>query len=156
MDRLSLKVRMCKVREEAILDAAHELMATQGYSAMTMDGLAAHVGVSKATLYQHFDSKEELAVSVIVRMMRRSEEYIGALDASLPAVARLGQAVRWVIGEKFGAKRPDLGAARPVLLPPIKNHPRYRAQYDRLVAALSGLIDAARRRGILPPGSRHG
>lgn len=46
----SLKERQWKLREDAVLDAASELMLDKGYNAMTMDDIANHVGISKATL----------------------------------------------------------------------------------------------------------
>src|SRR4028118_2171798 len=94
MSRLTLRQRQRQLREDAILDAAHELMVSQGYAEMSMDDLAAQVGISKATLYQHFASKEELAVNVIVRGMRQGEEFIANLDPAVPAIQRLEQVMR--------------------------------------------------------------
>jgi AcrR family transcriptional regulator len=51
-----------QAREHVILEAAQELMEEHGYDAMTMDDLAARAGITKPTLYQHFPSKEEIAV----------------------------------------------------------------------------------------------
>jgi AcrR family transcriptional regulator len=42
-----------------------DLMGTQGFEAMTLDGLARHAGVSKATLYRWWSSKEDVAVEAI-------------------------------------------------------------------------------------------
>ena len=75
--RPSLKERQRKLREDAILDGAATLMDTKGFTAMTMDDVANEVGISKATLYQHFPSKGDLAVNVAVRVLDRAYEQIG-------------------------------------------------------------------------------
>lgn len=48
-----------------ILDAARYLFLEQGYGNTSMDGVAKRAGVSKATLYVHFDSKERLFAEVV-------------------------------------------------------------------------------------------
>ncbi len=49
---------------ETILDAADRLFQERGYKGITMDVLAAHVGISKKTLYQHFENKNDLVEAV--------------------------------------------------------------------------------------------
>ena len=84
MNRVSLRERQRQVREDTILDIAHELMVTRGYANTSMDDHAGQVGISKATLYQHFPSKEELAITVIGRGTRRgrNEDVRSAFAAS--------------------------------------------------------------------------
>ena len=48
-----------------ILAAARHLFLEQGYGSTSMDGVAKRAGVSKATLYVHFDSKERLFAEVV-------------------------------------------------------------------------------------------
>ena len=48
------RLRQLEMREEAILDAAHQLLGKLGYEEMTMDVVAAEVGIAKASLYKHF------------------------------------------------------------------------------------------------------
>ena len=43
-----------------ILDAAIKLFASRGFSATRMDDIAAHAGLSKGGLYNHFASKEDI------------------------------------------------------------------------------------------------
>ena len=45
---------------EAILRATLELLGEKGFSGMSMDAVAARAGVSKATIYRRWKSKEEL------------------------------------------------------------------------------------------------
>lgn len=145
MKRVSLRERQRQVREDVILTAAHELMIEQGYADMSMDDLAARVGVSKATLYQHFASKEELAVNVIVRNMRRAEEYLDNLEAQLPAIVRLEQVLRHALEGRatFWAGRSTL--PRPI----VQNHQLYQAQAQRLLDAVARLVDEAKAEGSI-------
>ena len=45
-------------KRQQILDAGRELFMTQGYADTSMDQVTAKSGVSKATVYNHFPSKE--------------------------------------------------------------------------------------------------
>lgn len=50
-------------RMQQTLDVAHELFAERGYAAVTMDEVAAAVGVTKPLLYNYFGNKERLYVA---------------------------------------------------------------------------------------------
>ena len=52
-------------QRERILATARRQLFTLGYQALTMDALAAELGVSKKTLYVHFAAKEQLVDAVI-------------------------------------------------------------------------------------------
>ena len=47
-------------REQQTLDQARALFAAHGYAAVTMDQVAAAVGVTKPLLYNYFGNKEQL------------------------------------------------------------------------------------------------
>jgi len=55
----------------AILDATDRLLAGNGYKKMTIDDLAAAVGIGKGSVYLHFKSKEEIVLSHIDRIIER-------------------------------------------------------------------------------------
>lgn len=52
-------------KRAAVLEAAGQLFLDQGYAAVSMDAVARQAGVSKATLYAHFASKESLFRAVV-------------------------------------------------------------------------------------------
>ena len=54
--------------DEAILQAALELLAENGYRALTMERVRERSGVGKATLYRRYGSKEELVRAAIVHL----------------------------------------------------------------------------------------
>ena len=56
---------------EALLDATDRLLARSGYQKMTIDELAREVGIGKGSVYLHFPSKEEIALSHIDRIIER-------------------------------------------------------------------------------------
>lgn len=49
----------------AIIDAAYNLMVTQGYAATSMRQIADKAGLAPGSIYNHFSSKEEVFVAII-------------------------------------------------------------------------------------------
>lgn len=54
--------------KDRILETVHRLFYTQGYNATGINQILDEAGVAKASLYQHFGSKEELGVEYIRRV----------------------------------------------------------------------------------------
>jgi len=63
-----------KTTRDAILDATDILLARYGYKKMTIDDLASEVGIGKGSVYLHFSSKEEIALTHIDRIIERLKE----------------------------------------------------------------------------------
>ena len=61
-------------KKKAILDAAETLFARQGFYNTSMAELCRVADVSTATLYNHFQSKEQLAQEVIHRAEKESPQ----------------------------------------------------------------------------------
>jgi AcrR family transcriptional regulator len=76
-------------RMEQTLLAAHTLFAERGYAAVTMDEVAAAVGVTKPLLYNYFGNKERLYAACMERagdaLSKTILETVG--DASSPSEA---------------------------------------------------------------------
>jgi AcrR family transcriptional regulator len=51
--------------KKKIIAAGREMMSRNGYYGTTMDDIAEYVGVSKATLYLYFGSKDELVIEIV-------------------------------------------------------------------------------------------
>ena len=78
-------MRAVAVREDIrdlILDAADRLLVRYGFKKMTMDDLASEVGIAKGTIYLHFSSKEEVALSRIDRAIARLCEELRKVSCS--------------------------------------------------------------------------
>jgi AcrR family transcriptional regulator len=56
---------------EAIIETGLELGTQYGEEALTMRGIAAKLGISPTTLYQHFDSKAAILQEIRVRGLRQ-------------------------------------------------------------------------------------
>jgi AcrR family transcriptional regulator len=86
-----------KTTRDAILDATDRLLTRYGYKKMTIDDLAQEVGIGKGSVYLHFSSKEEIALSHIDRIIER-------LKASLRDVAErplpVGERLRLMLIER--------------------------------------------------------
>ncbi len=68
--RRSLKERQRQEREELILQALEEVLLEKGYQDISMDEIAARVGIAKGTLYLHFAGKEDLVIALFERDMQ--------------------------------------------------------------------------------------
>src|ERR1700733_12322854 len=53
---------------ERILDVALDLFVTQGYDGTSLREVAEQLGVTKAALYYHFKSKEDILLALHMRM----------------------------------------------------------------------------------------
>src|SRR5690242_10892307 len=52
-----------------ILDAVDRLLAQYGYQKMTLDDIVREAGLARGTLYAYFNSKEEMALATIDRLI---------------------------------------------------------------------------------------
>lgn len=138
------KEKQKQIREEAILDHAHDLLMSQTYADMSMDELASRVGISKATLYQHFPSKEELAVQVCLRGMQQGETEMKAVDPTLPALKQLETILR-----RGMKRRAQVTLVRYHMIMPegIRFDPRIKAQHNRMGDFLTELVEKGKVEG---------
>src|SRR5262249_60015561 len=77
-----LRERQREEREQLILKAAYELILENGSAALTMEEIASRVGISRAAIYLHFPSKEDLVLALLERGMRA---FVDSLNATLEA-----------------------------------------------------------------------
>lgn len=66
---------------EQTLSVAHDLFSRRGYAAVTMEEVAAEVGVTKPLLYNYFGNKERLYIACIERSGDALLQTIGAAVA---------------------------------------------------------------------------
>lgn len=57
-----------KNTKEKILEEALKLFAQSGYMGTSMNEIASRLGVTKAALYKHYSSKQEILDSIVERM----------------------------------------------------------------------------------------
>jgi AcrR family transcriptional regulator len=94
-----------EAREEAIMDAALELVAEAGFDRATIDAIAARAGASKATIYRRWPGKPELVADAVRRRARPA--LLGLPDTGtlrgdlLAGVEAIGQAMTSKAGLVF-------------------------------------------------------
>jgi TetR/AcrR family transcriptional regulator, regulator of autoinduction and epiphytic fitness len=110
MTRLSFREQVLRVREDAIVDAVNRLLADKGFDLMTVDEVAADVGIAKASLYKHFPSKEALAAAAMVRLLQRTLAFVDqqAARTEASAYARLQAIVRWALELQLAGEIPSV------------------------------------------------
>jgi len=67
-------------KRERILHAAEELFAEKGYSAATVEEVAKRAGIGKSTVYEYFDSKDEIFRQTLKAGL---ESYLDAMKGRL-------------------------------------------------------------------------
>lgn len=137
---------MQRVREQAIIAAVNRLLAAKGYDAMTVDEVAAEAGMSKASLYKLFTSKEELAGAAMVGVLERALAFVDSLRAqadeaaaagrSIPAIEQLKSVTRWAMQTQLEGEMPSLPAQDSRLSAALQANDAYM---DRLLS-LSNLL----------------
>lgn len=93
---MSLKERQRQERQELILRVAADLLAERGYYEMSLDEIAARVGISKGTIYSHFASKEDLVVAFLEQGM---SAFLKMIDETLSGSATPAEKLRAIIGQ---------------------------------------------------------
>ncbi|MBN8488551.1 MAG: TetR/AcrR family transcriptional regulator [Burkholderiales bacterium] len=149
MPKLSFKAQVLQAREQAILDAVVRLLAEKGFELMTLDEVAAEVGIAKASLYKHFDSKESLAAAAMVQLL---EVCLAELDrlASLPglsAIERLHGVVRWALNTQLAGQMPTLPAQNSALRGALLADTGYLSRLDDVSERLGAWIVDAQAAG---------
>jgi TetR/AcrR family transcriptional repressor of mexJK operon len=66
-----------------ILEAGGQLFVEQGFAAASMDQIAKRAGVSKATVYAHFESKEKLFAAIVYAGCQSNAEDIMSAVAEI-------------------------------------------------------------------------
>ncbi len=108
--------------QNAILEAAAELLLEQGLAAVSMDVVAARAGVSKATIYRWWPTKETLALDALYHEWASvpPAQDTGALRGDLLTMLR-----PWV---RLAGKRP-YGRAIAALLTEAQTDPAFAREY---------------------------
>jgi len=126
-------------RREQILGAATRAFARAGFTATSLDDIAAEAGITRVILYRHFESKAGMYRAVLDRACTRLAETVGTGDYGQDAIATL-----------VGAAAADPDGFR-LLFRHAAREPQFRDQADALTAASA---DVARRdlAGQVPAG----
>ncbi|MDO8419183.1 MAG: TetR/AcrR family transcriptional regulator [Rubrivivax sp.] len=127
MARLSFREQVLRVREDAIVESVNRLLADKGFELMTVDEVAADVGIAKASLYKHFPSKEALAAAAMVRLLQRTLAVVDQ-QAARPAdtpMQRLVAVTRWALELQVAGEMPTLPSQNSSLRAELMAHKAY-------------------------------
>jgi TetR/AcrR family transcriptional regulator, regulator of autoinduction and epiphytic fitness len=154
--RTSFRQQILRVREDAIVSAVNRLLAEKGFEAMTVDEVAAEVGIAKASLYKHFPSKEELAAAAMVLVLDRALAFLDQERARPGSAAEhLRAVVRWMLRAQIAGEMPALPAQNSTLRTALMQHRTYLERVMTVSERLGEWITAAQAAGQidarLPP-----
>ncbi|MEP7282625.1 MAG: TetR/AcrR family transcriptional regulator [Rubrivivax sp.] len=137
MTRGAFREQVLRVREEAIVASVNRLLAEKGFDLMTVDEVAADVGIAKASLYKHFASKEALAAAAMVRVLHETAAVIEAQPESAAPLERLRAVTRWALQRQLAGQMPILPSQNSTL----------RAELLASRAYVDGLMQVSDRLG---------
>ena len=149
--KISFKEQMLQAREDAIIQSVNRLLADKGFEAMTVDEVAADVGIAKASLYRHFPGKEDLAAAAMVWVMRRAQAYLAALPEGDAPMDKLRAVVRWTMGLKLAGEMPSLPSQNSSLRAKLIANKDYMDGLMEVSDRLGNWIEAAQAQGSLNP-----
>ena len=150
--KVSFKEQMLQAREDAIIRTVNLLLAEKGFEAMTVDEVAASVGIAKASLYKHFPSKEDLAAAAMVSVMRRAQAFIATLPEQASPLENLRAVVRWIMEVKLAGEMPSLPSQNSKLRATLMGNADYMDGLMEASDVLGGWIEAAQAQGALNAG----
>ena len=149
--------RRKEARPDEIIDAALEVFSEKGFAAAKLDDIARRAGISKATLYLYFDTKEEIfraeARTAVASLLKALETQAEGADAPFAELVPklLARAAELMKGGRVPAiARMVIGESR--------NFPDLaRIWHDDVVASvigiITGIIARAQARGEVAPGN---
>ena len=152
MKKPSFRERVLQAREEAIVASVNRLLAEKGFESMTVDEVAADVGIAKASLYKHFASKEALAAAAMVNVLDRALAFLEqeAAREGTP-VEHLRAVARWTMQVALAGVMPSLPSQNSTLRTALTQHRGYLDRVIMVSDRLGGWITAAQAAGQIDP-----
>ncbi|MFD8211168.1 TetR/AcrR family transcriptional regulator [Streptomyces sp. NPDC059695] len=142
-------------KRQAIIDAALAEFLAEGYSAASMDAITRGSGVSKATIYKHFGSKERLFLAVIGGVLPQTYADLEPANSTIADAPDLRAAlVRLTTDWARILLRPDIMSLRRLVIGEIDRFPQlgqlwYRVSYDMNNGPLIEAFTELNARGTL-------
>ena len=151
MARGSFREQVLKVREDAIVSAVNRLLAEKGFDLMTVDEVAAEVGIAKASLYKHFASKEALAAAAMVRVLERTATVVDQQSSAAPAIRKLEAVTRWALEVQLAGEMPTLPSQNSSLRAELLGSKSYLDLLMQVSDQLGAWIEQAQADGDIDP-----
>jgi AcrR family transcriptional regulator len=140
--------------DEAILAAALALFLEEGVEGVTIEQAAKRAGVTRATVYRRWPSREAMLAKAIAGVREQVERSLGAWEG-----APLAELLGWLV--EAAPRALALPAARKLLvrlIGSVPSHPELISSYwnETLLPrrqAFARILERERGRGSLPPGT---
>jgi AcrR family transcriptional regulator len=149
--RRSFKEHIHQAREEAILQTTCQLLGEKGFDTMTMDDVAQGVGIAKASLYKHFNSKEDLCCAAMVQVLGRVRSYLDSLDPAAAPLDQLRAVVRWSLERLLAQEMPLLPSRNSTLREVLMANSEYIDGLVRASDQIGQWITQAQAEGSVDP-----
>ncbi|MEO7245566.1 MAG: TetR/AcrR family transcriptional regulator [Rubrivivax sp.] len=152
MARGAFREQVLRVREDAIVASVNRLLAEKGFDLMTVDEVAADVGIAKASLYKHFASKEALAAAAMVRVLHETAAVIDAQPGTAAPLERLRAVTRWALQRQLAGQMPILPSQNSTLRAELLASRTYVDGLMQVSDRLGAWIEQAQAEGTIDPG----
>ncbi|RPI29859.1 MAG: TetR/AcrR family transcriptional regulator [Acidobacteria bacterium] len=132
-----------------VIDEAEKLFFSAGFSSVTMDDLAARLGMSKKTLYRLFTSKQDLLRAVMRKIVEEVETTTDRVfeDTSLGFLEKLHQVVSLIGIYVMRLRQPILDDIRRNAMEVWEEFDAWRQQ--RVIGKFGGLIRQGMAEGFI-------
>ena len=146
--------------KQEILKASLELFSVQGFEATSISQIADAVGIRKASLYSHFDSKQAILDAIVKEVLEQYGKHSIFARANwekdagnLPLTA--DEAVRMIQGQiRYILHDPAISRARKMLVIEQFQNPELaklqtKQNYSDVLGYFTGLIKCLIQKGVL-------
>ncbi len=137
-------------RKQEALDAAMRLLTDGGYANLNMDQLADEVGISKPTLYQYFNSKEELVAQALVHMFEKMEADL-ADDSGRSPLEQIERFLRTMLKSRYENRNVMSMADAEAIKAISQRHPFPQQHLVETRSRLAALVRKAQVQGEIDP-----
>ena len=136
-------------KKKQILDAARELLFSRGAQKVTVREIAEKAHVSPVSIYNFFESKENLFRQAFFAYMDQAMEQLMALvNSDMPVRAKIGKLYK-ISGEMAGEISEEAYASYPQDDPLTQ---KFKEEYavKKAVPAMTRLVEQAKASGAIP------
>ena len=146
--------------KKEILEASLELFSLQGFEATSISQIASVVGIRKASLYSHFESKQAILDVLVKEVLEQYAEHsiFAKTDwekdaGNLPltpddAVQMIGGQIRYILHDPYISKARKMLAIEQFQNPELAKL-QTKQNYTDVLGYFTGLIRCLIRRGVL-------
>jgi AcrR family transcriptional regulator len=133
-----VREQLIEARRNQILDAAASVFAEKGFHRATTKDIASAAGVSEGTIYNYFDSKADLLIGIMSRLVEL-QQLSGELTDGLQADVK--DFFRAILGQRI-SRMPQSQEMIQAILPEVLVNPKLRERfYQQFILQLTTLLE---------------